>query len=105
MSGDLGAEVVVHAAKMSLAEYRNVRLILVGNRSELEGLVERIIGDDPRVEIRPSTEVVEMAEPPADALRRKKDSSMRVAVNLVKDGTPVSVQATQVRSWPSPNSC
>ena len=33
------------------------------------------------------TEVVEMDEPPADALRKKKDSSMRVAINLVKDGT------------------
>ena len=87
MSGDLGAEIVVRAAKMSLAQYRNIRLILVGDLSELQRLVSDIIGDDPRIEIRPSTEVVDMAETPAEALRRKKDSSMRVAVNLVKDGT------------------
>ena len=37
--------------------------------------------------VRPASEVVEMKEPPADALRRKKDSSMRVAINLVKDGS------------------
>ena len=36
--------------------------------------------------MRGASEVVEMDEPPADALRRKKDSSMRVAINLVKDG-------------------
>jgi phosphate acyltransferase len=37
--------------------------------------------------MRAASEVIEMDEPPADALRKKKDSSMRVAVNLVKDGT------------------
>src|SRR6185312_9016118 len=40
-----------------------------------------------RVSVRAASEVVDMNEPPADALRRKKDSSMRVAINLVKDGT------------------
>jgi glycerol-3-phosphate acyltransferase PlsX len=40
-----------------------------------------------RVTVHPATEVVEMREPPAEALRRKKDSSMRVAINLVKDGS------------------
>jgi glycerol-3-phosphate acyltransferase PlsX len=87
MSGDLGAEVVVRAAKMSLAEYRNLKLILVGDGGELEKLAADIIGDEPRLEIRHSSEIVAMSESPVEALRRKKDSSMRVAVNLVKDGT------------------
>ena len=39
-----------------------------------------------RVSVHPASEVVDMDEPPADALRRKKDSSMRVAINLVKEG-------------------
>src|SRR6185312_4470947 len=39
-----------------------------------------------RVSVRAASEVVDMNEPPADALRRKKDSSMRVAINLVKEG-------------------
>jgi glycerol-3-phosphate acyltransferase PlsX len=40
-----------------------------------------------RATVRAATEVVTMREPPAEALRRKKDSSMRVAINLVKDGS------------------
>ncbi len=86
MSGDLGPEVVVHAAAATLAKYRNLELILVGDRDELQKLVDGIVGDDPRLRIEHASEVVAMSEPPADALRKKKDSSMRVAINLVKDG-------------------
>ena len=87
MSGDLGPEVVVHAAAATLAKYRNLELILVGDRDVLQKLVGGIVGDDPRLRIEHASEVVAMSEPPADALRKKKDSSMRVAINLVKDGT------------------
>jgi len=87
MSGDLGPEVVVHAAAATLAKYRNLELILVGDRDVLQKLVDGIVGDDPRLRIEHASEVVAMSEPPADALRKKKDSSMRVAINLVKDGT------------------
>lgn len=87
MSGDLGPEVVVRAAAATLAKYRNLELILVGDRDELQRLVAGIVGDDPRLRIEHASEVVAMSEPPADALRKKKDSSMRVAINLVKDGT------------------
>ena len=86
MSGDLGAEVVVRAAAATLSKYVHIDLILVGDQAELEGLVARIIGNDDRVRIVHASEVVEMSEPPVDALRKKKDSSMRVAINLVKDG-------------------
>ena len=86
MSGDLGAEVVVQAAHASLDKHPNLKMILVGDRSELGDLVTRIVGDDSRVSIRHSTEIVHMSEAPADALRKKKDSSMRVAVNIVKEG-------------------
>lgn len=86
MSGDRGAEPVVQAAKMSLALHPNLRLILVGDPAELRTLVTAIIGDDDRVSIQGASEIVGMSEAPADALRRKKDSSMRVAINLVKEG-------------------
>ncbi len=86
MSGDLGAEVVVHAAAATLKKYRKIELRLVGDQAELQGLVKRIVGDNPRLQIVHASEIVEMAEPPADALRKKKDSSMRVAINLLKDG-------------------
>ena len=86
MSGDLGAEVVVRAAKMSLDRHVNLELILVGDEVELTSLVTRIVGDQPRLGIRHSSEVVGMSEAPTDALRKKKDSSMRVAIDLVREG-------------------
>jgi len=86
MSGDLGAEIVVRAAKMCLDRHVNLELILVGDEDELSGHVTRIVGDDSRLKIKNATEVVGMSEAPADALRKKKDSSMRVAINLVKEG-------------------
>lgn len=86
MSGDRGAEIVVRAAKRSLDLHPNLELILVGDTIELEQLVDSIIGANSRVRIQAASEVVGMSEPPAEALRRKKDSSMRVAINLVKDG-------------------
>ena len=86
MSGDLGAEAVVRAAAATLEKYVNLELILVGDKSELADLVDRFIGSDPRLRIEHASEVVEMSEPAADALRKKKDSSMRVAINLVKSG-------------------
>ena len=86
MSGDLGAEIVVRAAKACLDRHANLQLILVGDEDELNGHVTRIAGEDSRLSIRNATEVVGMSEPPADSLRKKKDSSMRVAINLVKEG-------------------
>ncbi|MCH9692953.1 MAG: phosphate acyltransferase PlsX [Gammaproteobacteria bacterium] len=86
MSGDLGAEVVVRAAAATLEKYANVSLLLVGDEAELRPLVTAIAGDDSRLRIVHASEVVAMSEPPAESLRKKKDSSMRVALNLVKAG-------------------
>ncbi len=86
MSGDLGAEVVVRAAVASLEKHPQLELVLVGNEDELKGLVTRLSAAERRPAIVQSTEVVGMSEAPADALRKKKDSSMRVAVDMVKDG-------------------
>lgn len=91
MSGDLGAEIVVRAAKICLDRHTNLELILVGDEDELKGHVLRIVGDDGRLRIRNAAEVVGMSEAPADALRKKKDSSMRVAINLVKEGVADAV--------------
>ena len=86
MSGDLGAEVVVRAAAATLSKYRHVDLILVGDEAELTRLAGKVIGENSRCRIQHASEVVAMSEPPADSLRKKKDSSMRVAINLVKEG-------------------
>jgi glycerol-3-phosphate acyltransferase PlsX len=86
MSGDLGAEVVVRAAAASLDKHSGLELILVGDEKELTDLVTRIIGNDERIRIVHATEIVAMCDSPRDAVRHKKDSSMRVAIDLVKSG-------------------
>ncbi len=86
MSGDLGVEVVVRAAAATLKKHSDINLLIVGNRAELQQQVTNIVGDNSRLKIVHASEVVKMSEPPTEALRKKKDSSMRVAINLVKDG-------------------
>ena len=86
MSGDLGAEVVVRAALQTLEKHSALELILVGDETELREHIVRIVGTESRLHIRNATEVVTMTDSPADAVRKKKDSSMRVAINLVKEG-------------------
>jgi glycerol-3-phosphate acyltransferase PlsX len=87
MSGDRGPEVAIAAALASLAQHPALSLIVVGQRPVLEKLLgsggERV-GD--RLRIAHADEVVAMQEAPRDALRKKRDSSMRVAINLVKEG-------------------
>jgi len=88
MGGDHGPSVTVPAALKFLEETPDARLIAVGLEAPLTAaLVKHKSPAKARLTIQPAAEVVEMHEPPADALRRKKDSSMRVAVNLVKDGS------------------
>ena len=87
MSGDLGAEVVVRAAITCLDRHPNLKLVLVGDEARLSTLISRFAGNrEPRLLLQAASEVVGMSEAPADALRKKKDSSMRVAINLVKEG-------------------
>ncbi|MEO0576484.1 MAG: phosphate acyltransferase PlsX [Pseudomonadota bacterium] len=83
MGGDRGPGVVVAAAKRIARRHPHVRLKLVGQQSELQPLVAH---DDAQLSVVHASEIVAMDESPADAVRRKKDSSMRVAINLVKNG-------------------
>lgn len=87
MSGDHGPSVTVDGAFLALQEQPNLRLILVGDEARLKPLlVKRKAALLERVTIHHASEVVEMSEQPSKALRNKKDSSLRVAINLVKDG-------------------
>ncbi|HUP93142.1 MAG TPA: phosphate acyltransferase, partial [Solimonas sp.] len=87
MSGDDGHAVAVDGALLALQQHPALRLILVGDQATLQRAVaERKHRDDPRLEIEHASEVVGMHESPSKVLRGKKDSSMRVAVNLVKSG-------------------
>jgi glycerol-3-phosphate acyltransferase PlsX len=85
MGGDHGPAVTVPAALAFLAVHADARVVLVGNEDAIASLLPLRTADD-RFVIKHASEVVAMDEPPALALRNKKDSSMRVAINLVKDG-------------------
>jgi len=88
MGGDHGVHVTVPAAITCVRRDPAVSCVLVGRREAIERELARLGATaDPRVSIRHAAEVVEMDESLATALRAKKDSSMRVAVELVKDGS------------------
>ena len=87
MSGDNGLQAAVPAALMSLEKHDDIALILVGDEPQLLAELKNLKKTTgARLSIQHSTQVVTMDEKPAAALRGKKDSSMRVAINLVKSG-------------------
>jgi len=86
MGGDFGPAVTVPASLRFLAQHEDARVILVGREEALHAeLAKRHEPEKERLQVRPASEVVEMHEAPALALRGKKDSSMRIAINLVKE--------------------
>jgi glycerol-3-phosphate acyltransferase PlsX len=87
MGGDHGPSVTVPAALAAVQRDSDLRIALVGLNEPIRGLLN---GAKPsvleRISVREATQVVTMDEKPQDALRKKKDSSMRVAIDLVKSG-------------------
>jgi glycerol-3-phosphate acyltransferase PlsX len=87
MGGDIGPDVVVSAALNILESRSDLRLILVGQEDVLSAkLVALNALGRPGIIVRHASQTVGMDELPSQALRFKKDSSMRVAINLVKQG-------------------
>lgn len=87
MSGDNGLEAVIPAAIMFLREFDDSVLILTGDEAQIQAELDKHkFNNSERLRIHHASQVVAMDESPALALRGKKDSSMRVAINLVKDG-------------------
>lgn len=88
MGGDHGPHVTVPAALDCLRRTESVNVILVGLHDAITAELRKLNAQaERRLAVQHASEVVGMDESPATALRGKKDSSMRVAVNLVKDGT------------------
>ena len=85
MGGDFGPAVVVDGAVVAAREY-GIASVLVGDKAAIEREISRLRAQDLPLTIRHATQVVGMAESPSQALRRKRDSSLRVAAELVKDG-------------------
>ncbi len=87
MGGDHGPSVVVPAALSALRNHPQLAIVLVGDQQILETEIGRHHSDvKDRLRVHHASQVVGMDELPSQALRGKKDSSMRVAINLVKEG-------------------
>jgi glycerol-3-phosphate acyltransferase PlsX len=88
MGGDVGVTVVAKAAVDYLEDHQDVSLILVGDQDSIHAELNTLNAQpNDRLKVHHASQKVEMDEPPSQALRNKKDSSMRVAINLVKEGT------------------
>jgi glycerol-3-phosphate acyltransferase PlsX len=85
MGSDNSPQSEVEGAIEAVRAY-NVRVLLVGKEAILAPLLKQAGGDGQSIEIRNATQVVEMDEMPAVALRKKRDSSIRVAADLVRAG-------------------
>ncbi len=87
--GDYGIPVTIEAGINALNKYEDLQIHFVGNSLSIENELRKhrkfnLLKN--RIDIAHATEVINMDESPSNALRRKKDSSMRIAINLVKDG-------------------
>ena len=87
MGGDHGLNATIPAAIEAIKVHADVKLVLVGEEKQIsQKLDECGCQLDERITVYSASEVVAMDEQPGFALRRKKDSSMRVAIELVKEG-------------------
>lgn len=86
MGGDFGPPVTIPAALAILKKHAGIHLILVGDSAILQQELAAHSHDPNRLSILHASQQVEMNESPSQALRTKKDSSMRVAINQLKEG-------------------
>ena len=88
MGGDFGPTEIIPAVDYSLKKYTQLNVILVGKKDViLSQLKKSNIENSERITISHASEIVEMDESPSQALRNKKESSMRIAIELVRDGS------------------
>ena len=85
MGGDFGPPNLVAGAALALREYPHIsKLFLVGDTAQIEAELRKLGCNDSRIEVVHSTQVVDMSDRAWSAVRRKKDSSVSRAVDLVK---------------------
>ena len=86
MGGDAGLAVTIPGALLFLRQQADVRLLMVGDEVQVRQALEAANAPMDRIQVVHAAQVVEMDEQPQSALKNKKDSSMRIAVNQVKEG-------------------
>jgi len=94
MGGDYSPSTTVEGAIEALNEFKDLSVILVGNEAQIRDELEKRDCSELSISVQHASQVVEMDEAPLAALRRKKDSSIRVAIDLVKsNGADAMVSA------------
>ena len=87
MGGDNAPLEIVKGAVEAVNESTHVKVYLAGQEAQINAELAKYTYNKDQVKVVPASEVIDMAEPPVMAIRRKKDSSMVKALNLVKDGS------------------
>ena len=86
MGGDNAPEEIVKGAVEAVKKQKQIQVLLVGKEEILKQQLSAYTYPKEQIEIVHASQVIETAEPPVKAIRTKKDSSLVVAVNLVKQG-------------------
>ena len=86
MGGDHAPAEMVKGAIEAVNKRDDIKILLTGQEALLKKALSEYTYPKDRIEIIPASEVIETAEPPVMAIRRKNDSSIVVAMNLVKKG-------------------
>mgnify|MGYP000284895508 CR=1 FL=1 len=99
--GDNAPAEIVKGAVDALTREKGLYIFLVGQEDAVKNELEKYTYDKDRIEVVPATEVIEMAEPPVNAIRKKKDSSIVVGMKLVKEGRADALYRPEVPepSW------
>ncbi len=85
MGGDNAPAEIIKGAIEAVNEHRNIVVILVGQQDIIEEELKKYTYDTSQINVKNATEIIEMAEPPVMAIRKKKDSSIVVGMNLVRN--------------------
>ena len=86
MGGDNAPGEIVKGAVEAVQKRKDIKVLMTGNEDEIKKILSQYTYPEEQIEIVPTTEVIETAEPPVLAIRRKKNSSLVVAMKLVKEG-------------------
>lgn len=84
MGGDKGSEEILKGIALALEEIPDLDIIVVGKEKILNSLIDKLKIDRKRLEVVNATEVIEMTDEPIQAVRKKKDSSLNVGLDIVK---------------------
>ena len=86
MGGDYAPQETVKGAVQAANEQKNIEVLLVGEETVIRKELAQYTYDEASIKVIPATEVIETAEPPVAAIRGKKDSSLVVAMKMIKEG-------------------